>query len=96
MYHGGGLEIFKTRGLARFARRERIPDQSLIEAVGRAERGLIDANLGGGLIKQRAARAGQGRSGGYRLLVAYRRQGRAIFLSGFAKTKRTRSISVRY
>jgi hypothetical protein len=81
------LEIFKTRVLARFARHERISDRSLIEAVERAERGLIDADLGGGLIKQRVARAGQDRSGGYRMLVAYRRQGRAIFLSGFAKNE---------
>jgi hypothetical protein len=81
------LEIFKTRVLARFARRERISDRSLIEAVERAERGLVDADLGGGLIKQRVARAGQGRSGGYRMLVACRKQGRAIFLSGFAKNE---------
>jgi len=39
-------------------------DDRLCEAVERAESGLIDANLGGGLIKQRVARLGQGRSGG--------------------------------
>jgi hypothetical protein len=58
------VRIFKTKLFARFARRERIADASLREAVERAGRGLVDADLGGGLIKQRVAREGQGRSGG--------------------------------
>ena len=53
------MQILKTKGLVRFARRERIADTSLREAIERAERGLIDADLGGGLIKQRLARPGQ-------------------------------------
>jgi hypothetical protein len=80
------LEVFKTRWLVRFARRERITQHSLIEAISRAERGLIDADLGGALIKQRVARSGQGRSGGFRMLVAYRARHRAVFLFGFAKS----------
>jgi hypothetical protein len=82
------VKVFKTRQFARFARRERITDGSLREAVQRAERGVIDANLGGGVIKQRVARPGQGRSGGYRLLVAYRARSRSVFLFGFAKSDR--------
>ncbi|KAJ8136289.1 hypothetical protein OY671_010499, partial [Metschnikowia pulcherrima] len=54
----------------------------------RAERGTIDADLGGGLIKQRVARPGQGRSGGFRMIVAYRAAGRAVFLYAFAKSDR--------
>jgi len=81
------MRIFKTKWLVRFARRERISDQSLSEAITRAEQGLVDADLGGGLIKQRVARAGQGRSGGYRMLVAYRSRNRAVFLYGFAKNE---------
>lgn len=49
---------------------------------------MIDADLGGGLIKQRVARQGQGRSGGYRRIVAYRVKSRAVFLYGFAKNDR--------
>jgi hypothetical protein len=75
--------------MARFARRENITHKSLGEAIARAERGLIDADLGGGLIKQRVARAGQGRSGGYRTIIAYRRSGRAVFLYGFSKSERS-------
>jgi hypothetical protein len=82
------MQVFKTRWFSRFARHELIADACLREAIARAERGLIDADLGGGLIKQRVARPGQGRSGGYRVIVAYRARGRAIFLFGFAKNER--------
>jgi len=82
------MQVFLTKWMARFARQEKISDASLCEAITRAERGLIDADLGGGLIKQRVARQGEGRSGGYRTIVAYRRAGRAVFLYGFAKQER--------
>jgi hypothetical protein len=80
------MQVFLTKWMARYARREKISHASLCEAVALAERGLIDADLGGGLIKQRVARAGKGRSGGYRTILAYRRLGRAIFVFGFAKS----------
>jgi hypothetical protein len=82
------VRIFKTKWFARFVRHERITDESLREAIERAEQGLIDSDLGGGLIKQRVARQGQGRSSGYRMIVVYRTRTRAIFLYGFAKKER--------
>lgn len=80
------MRVFKTRDFARFARRERITDAELCEAVARAESGLIDAVLGGGLIKQRIPRRGQGRSGGFRTIIAYRHRDRSVFFHGFAKS----------
>lgn len=82
------MRIFKTKWLARFARREGITDTSLRESIERAESGLIDADLGGGLIKQGVGRKGQGRSGGYRMIVGYRAQDRAFFIYGFSKGER--------
>ncbi|MEA2822155.1 MAG: hypothetical protein QOJ86_4159 [Bradyrhizobium sp.] len=82
------MRVFKTKSFVRFARRERISDKGLAEAVRRAERGLVDASLGGGLIKQRVARPGQGRSGGYRVVLAWRVKARTVFLFGFAKSER--------
>ena len=82
------MRVFKTKWLVRFARRERITDHSLSEAIDRAACGQIDADLGGGLIKQRVARQGQGRSGGYRMVIAYRAGTRAVFLYAFAKNER--------
>jgi hypothetical protein len=79
------VRIFKTKLFGKFARRERIADTTLTEAIDRAGRGQVDADLGGGVIKQRVARAGQGRSGGYRTIIAYRSKTRAVFIFGFAK-----------
>jgi hypothetical protein len=81
------LRIFKTKDFSRLARQQRIGDGQLVEAVNRADRGLIDADLGGGLIKQRVPRPGQGRSGGYRVLLAFQFDARAIFLYAFAKSE---------
>jgi len=80
------MRVFKTRDFARFARKEGIDDARLCEAIERAERGVIDADLGGGVIKQRVARPGKGRSGGFRTLIAYRTEARAVFIYGFAKS----------
>jgi len=82
------VRIFKTKLFARFARGQRIADRVLREAVERAGRGLVDADLGGGVVKQRVARAGQGRSGGFRVLLAFRSRDRAVFIYGFAKNER--------
>ena len=82
------MRVYKTKWMGRFARRARIANNSLLEAIERAGRGLIDADLGGGIIKQRVARSGQGRSGGYRMLIAYRAGTRAVFLYAFAKNER--------
>jgi hypothetical protein len=82
------MRILKTKWFSRFARQQQLTNANLREAVGRADRGLADVDLGGGLIKQRVARKGQGRSGGYRMIVAYREQDRAVFLYAFAKNER--------
>lgn len=62
-------------------------DASLVAAVERATRGLIDADLGGRIIKQRVARAGEGKRGGFRLLIGFGSE-RSVFLFGFAKNER--------
>jgi hypothetical protein len=84
----GKLRVFKTKWFQRFARREGIEDSALAEAAARADKGQIDANLGGGIIKQRIARPGQGKSGGYRAVIAFRQRDRAVFMYGFAKSAR--------
>ena len=81
--------IYKLRGFARFQRKERISDASLRKAIDGVEAALIHADLGGGLVKQRLARPGQGKSGGYRTVIAIKRGDRAVFLYGFAKNERS-------
>jgi hypothetical protein len=82
------LRIFKNKVFTRFARKSGISDAALCKAVIDAERGLIDADLGGGVIKQRVAREGGGKSGGFRTMVLFRTGTRAFFVYGFAKNER--------
>jgi hypothetical protein len=82
------LRVFVTKAFRRFQRKESIADEALCAAIARANRGLIDADLGRGLIKQRVARKGQGRSGGFRTIVAFRIGDRAVFMFGFVKSRR--------
>ena len=82
------MRTFKTKTFARFADHERLEDAALCEAVRRARSGLIDADLGGGVIKQRIARRGGGRSGGFRTILLFRRGDLAFFVYGFAKSDR--------
>ena len=84
----GQMRIFKNGWFERFARKQGISDQSLLEAIKRAEQGLIDADLGSGVIKQRVARQGQGKSGGFRTIILYRTTERAFFVYGFSKSAR--------
>lgn len=82
------MRVFKTRSFARFARQETIGDDALAKAIRQAETGLIDADLGRGLIKLRLARPGSGKRGGFRTLIAYKAGHCAVFLFGFAKSER--------
>lgn len=82
------MRTFKTTPFARFVRREGIGDGALCDAVERIVSGLVDADLGGGVIKQRIARPGQGRSGGVRALLVLQRGEGAFFVHGFAKSDR--------
>ena len=81
------MRVFKNKAFARFARKARISDAVLCEAIANATRGLIDADLGGGVLKQRIARQGGGKSGGFRTIILFRIHVRAFFVHGFAKNE---------
>jgi hypothetical protein len=79
------MHVFKNKAFSRFADRNEISDEDLCSAVQQASRGLIGANLGGGVIKQRIARKGEGKSGGFRVIILFKAGSRAVFVHGFAK-----------
>ncbi len=82
------MAVYKTRWFDRWARKEGLSRPSLCAAVEEMMRGLVDADLGGGLVKKRIARAGQGKSGGYRTLIATNKSDRWMFVFGFPKNER--------
>lgn len=84
----GSTRIFKTRSFSRWARRVGVGDAALRSAVQEMEAGLVDADLGGGLVKKRVRLEGRGKRGGARTIVATNRSDRWIFLLGLAKNVR--------
>ena len=81
------MQVFTNTWFGRFAKKEKISTAALLEAAQRAENGQIDADLGGGVIKQRIARPGEGKSKGYRSIVLFRKGERYFFVFGFAKSE---------
>jgi hypothetical protein len=82
------VRTFKTKAFTRFAEKAGISDAALCWSVLEVERGLVAAELGGGVIKQRIARPGQGKSGGFRTLIVFKAGTRAVFVHGFAKSEK--------
>lgn len=82
------MSIYKTRSFARWVKREGLADRDLCDTVVEMQKGLIDARLGGGLIKKRVARSGHGKRGGYRVILASNLGDRWVFMFGFAKNER--------
>lgn len=80
--------VFKTRHFGRWMRKTELTDHALCEAVVEMVRGLIDADLGGGIVKKRIGLAGRGKRGGVRTLVATRQGDRWFFVFGFEKNER--------
>ena len=82
------MRAFTLKSFARWARKEGLEQASLWQAIVEIEAGQIDADLGGHVIKKRVPKAGEGKSGGWRTLLAYRSGDRAFFVYGFAKSDR--------
>jgi hypothetical protein len=82
------MRVFKSRTFHQWAKSERLGDKSLKSAVDEMERGLFEANLGNGLYKKRVARKGQGKSSGYRTIIALKKNDRIVFMYGYAKSER--------
>jgi hypothetical protein len=80
--------IIKTKKFDRWARKIQLTDEALFHAVEEMMNGLIDADLGGGVLKKRIALPGKGKSGSTRTLLATNRNDRWFFVFGFEKNTR--------
>ena len=80
--------IYKTRNFARWARKTGLTDSLLETAVLEIYRGLLGADLGGGIVKKRIALPGRGKRGSTRTLLATNRDDRWFFVFGFGKNER--------
>jgi hypothetical protein len=82
------MQAFKVKAFAKWASGEGLSDGALASAVVEMEHGLIDARLGGQVIKKRVALPGRGKRGSTRTLVAFKQGDKAFFIYGFAKNER--------
>jgi len=82
------MQAFKIKTFAKWASGEGLSDDALASAVAEMEKGLIDAKLGGQVVKKRVALPGRGKRGSTRTLVAFRQGNKAFFIYGFAKNER--------
>ena len=82
------LRAFRNLAFARWTKKEGIANAVLAKAAKEVEAGLVDARLGGFLIKKRIAKPGAGKRGGYRIVMAYRQGARLFFLEGYAKNEK--------
>jgi hypothetical protein len=80
--------VFKTRYFTRWMRKTSLSNEALCKSVAEMERGLIDADLGGGVFKKRVALPGRGKRGSTRTLVVTNKSDRWFFVVGFEKNVR--------
>ena len=80
------MSVHVTKEFRRFARKAGLADAKLVEAAHDLVAGRYDADLGGGVFKQRVAREGSGRSGGFRTIILFRIGSHSFFAHGFAKS----------
>jgi hypothetical protein len=83
------VRILLGREFAKFSYKNGIVDDDLRRAIHEIESGLVDADLGGGVYKQRIRRRGGGKSGGFRTILLIRFEMAAIFIHGFRKNDKT-------
>ena len=80
--------VFRTKTFTRWMRKTGLTDAALCAAVSEMSEGLIDADLGGSVLKKRISLPGQGKRGGARTLVATKMADRWFYLYGFSKNER--------
>jgi hypothetical protein len=80
--------VFKTKWFQKWATKEGLRDEALVSAIEEMTNGLIDADLGGHVVKKRVALPGRGKRGSLRTLLAFRLEEKAFFIYGFAKNER--------
>jgi hypothetical protein len=82
------MSVYKTKEFSRFARKADLKSADLLDAAQAVASGQWDADLGGGVFKQRIARDGGGKSGGFRTIILFKVGGHSFFVHGFAKNEK--------
>ena len=87
------MRTFKTKAFNHWAKEVKLHNEALQLAVEEIGNGVYEANLGGFLYKKRVALGNKGKSGGARVIIAFRREDKAIFIYGFSKNQKANITS---
>ena len=82
------IRVFKTKSFKRWSKKENISDTVWIDVVKKVECGNLGVNLGGGCFKKRVAKGCKGKRGGYRIILVFKQENRAVFIFGYSKKDR--------
>lgn len=78
----------KTKWFNKWSKKNAIEDDKLLKAIESISDNLGIIDLGGGLYKVRIPRERQGKSGGFRSIVVFKKSDLAIFVYGFPKNEK--------
>ena len=72
----------------KWSKKAKLNKQNLLDAISDLEEGLSTADLGSNLFKVRVKREHSGKSSGFRTIILFKADDRAIFLFGFGKNEK--------
>lgn len=81
------MDKLKTKWLSKWAKKCDIEDKSLMTAIENIKYNLSSVSLGSGLFKVRIASKYTGKSAGFRTLIVYAENERAVVIYGFSKNE---------
>ena len=81
------MEKYKLKDFAKWAKKERVSDKSLMEVVTEMSRGLLGDRLGASIYKKRIKIEGRGKRGGGRVIVLFKDRDVTLFLYGYLKNE---------
>lgn len=88
MWYTLEMKKLSTKWFKKWAKKSKIKDQDLLDTVDNLINGLSTADLGSNLFKIRVKRENSGKSSGFRTIVVYKEDEKAIFLYGFEKNEK--------
>lgn len=78
-----------TKWFKKWAKKVNLSNHNLLESIDNLKKGLSVTDLGGSLFKIRVKRVGKGKSSGFRTIVCYKKEEKAVFLYGFGKNEKS-------
>jgi len=82
------MKRLATKWFMKWSKKVNLSNQDMLNAIVNLEKGLSTSELGGNLYKIRVSRFNKGKRSGFRTIVVYKKEYRAIFLYGFGKNEK--------